>query len=365
MLSEYNTLEQQSLLDSLETLGDIGSSLTSNEVAKFIEVKEVTSLSDFNDALASDEPIVSIQLTEDLSLAKSEKITIPSGKIATVKIDREITCTQTGFDVQNGATLILTGEGTIKTTNKSTSGAIIEATGRTTKVIINGITLDATVEGKQNNFGYGVYLREYSSLDFKSGIIKTAYGSCISTNNTTGGATVINISGGELYSDGSYALYIPSQCTVNITDNAVVQGINARMGKFNIYDNARIIGTTLTEEDYDNIGKEFNTSGCVWLGDTIAVMAGTYTDADGTECIFNIRGNAKVNSNFRSAIGIYEVDTKQTQYVTFNIANPLNIATTDSEFNSITIYDHEYIQEQATAAGKAYNPVAQSVVKVN
>lgn len=310
---------------------------------------------------------VNVEVTSNLDLINGEvkKIIVPEGAVVEVKLDEgvEIACESGAFDVQNGGTLTLTGSGTISTNTKKGQAAV-NASGVDAKVIIDGVTIDSfTKQGKANNNAYGVYLSNDASLDFKSGVIKTAYGSCIGTNNTTGGSTEINISGGELYCDGSYAIYLPAQGTVNITGGKI-QGINARMGKFNISGNAEIIPTTIDAEGSDDIGKEFKTSGCVWLGDTIAVMAGTYTDTDGTDCEFNISGNATVKSDFRSAIGVYAVDTKAAQNVTINVENADKVSTTDTDFDNIKVYDHAYITEAATAAGKAYEPVVDSNISV-
>ena len=376
MILGFDTLDvaNTKALDPETTLKDIGVTLTKQDIidagGKVDDddpvYEEVTSLEDLNDLLSSDEPKIYAEIKSDISLDGNSKIDIAADKEVHIKLDSTINCAKVGFDVADGGKLVISGEGTIVTSNKTTSGSMIQANGSRAEVIVDGITLDAiTVNGKSNNYAYGIYLLNDASLTFKSGIIKTAYGSCISTNNNTGGAIVINIEGGELLSDGSYAIYLPSQATVNIKNDAKVQGINARMGKFNIGDNVEIIPTTITEADYDNIGKEFATSGCVWLGDTIAVMAGTYTDADGTECIFNIKDNAKVTSDFRAAIGIYEVDTNEAQNVTFNIDNVTNITTTSTGFEAIEVYNHDYIAEQAQAAGKTYTPVVQSEVVLN
>lgn len=368
MIINFETLNQVPLVDPITTPKDIETPVIKvdlEEAGAELEVP-ISSLDDLKNLLDSDDDSIFATIDADLEIAKNDKLVIKSGKDVHLKVDSTITCNLTGFDVQDGATLTLSGNGTIQTKNKKTAGAIVEIAGSTSKVIIDGVTLDTiTLNGKANNYSYAIYAREDADVDFVSGTIRTAYGSGISTNGTTGGATTINILGGELYSDGSYAIYLPTQSTINIKNNAKVQGINVRMGVVNIEDSAQIIPTTITEADYDNIGKEFATSGCVWLGDTIAVMAGTYTDVDGTQCIFNIKDNATVKSNFRAAIGIYEVDINQPQDVTFNITNAANITTTAEGFNAIEVYNHDYIAEQAQAAGKTYNPTVQSNVVVN
>jgi len=326
------------------------------------EYQEAASVEDIANILAGEDEKVLIEIKEALNIAKGAPIVIPAGKKAT--IDKDITVAETGFAVANGAELVLKGEGTVKSTNKSTRGAIVEANGKDAKVTIDGVTLDCISEtGKAGNYAFACYLSNDASLDMKSGVIKTAYGSCISTNNTTGGNTLINITGGELYSDGSYAIYLAAQGVCNIKGGKV-QGINARMGHINISGDAEIIPTTITADSYDNIGVEFKTSGCVWLGDTIAVMAGTYSDAEGTDCVINVKGNATVKSDFRAAIGVYCVDLKEAQNVKVMVADKEKVATTDAEFEAIKVYDHAYIEAEATAHGKTYAPDAESTVIV-
>lgn len=361
----YETENSLPLLDDITTLLDAGIQCTKADLEKAGFIKEIESLDDLKDLLDSDEPLVYAKITAPLELAANDAIEVQAGKEVFIELDNKISCVQRGFVVEDGGSLTLSGTGTIETSNKSTKGAIIEAKGKDAIVTVEGVTLDAvTVNGKQNNYAYGIYLSDEASLNFKSGTIKCAYGSCISTNNTTGGATVVNISGGELLCDGSYAIYCPSQVTFNITGGKV-QGINARMGIFNISDDAEIIGTTITDDDYDDIGLNIATSGCIWLGDTIAIVAGTYTDEDGTDCRVTISGNATVHSSYRSAIGIYEVDTNAEQYVQVNVAVPTNVETTAEGYSDIEVYDHEYIAERAAAYSKQYDPTVQSVVEIN
>ena len=331
--------------------------------AEEVVYEEATSVEAVNEILSGDEAEVNVEITEDLTLTSGQSITVEAGKKATVKVDGTIECNMNAFDVKDGGELVLTGDGTVKTTTKSTKAAI-NASGKDAKITVDGVTIDAiTAQGKEGNNAYGIYLSNDASIDFKSGTIKTAYGSCIGTNNTTNGATEINISGGELLCDGSYAIYLPSQATINITGGKV-QGINARMGIINISGNAEIIPTTIDESGYDDIGKEFKTSGCVWLGDTIAVMAGTYTDTDGTDCEINVFGEATVKSNFRSAVGIYAVDTKATQNVSVNVMGVEQVSTTAEGFDNITVSDHDYIADAATAAGKTYSATVDSNISV-
>ena len=202
---------------------------------------------------------------------------------------------------------------------------------------------------------YGIYLKEDSVLNFNGGVIRVGQGCCISSNNTTGGSAAININGGELYSDGGYAIYSPAQEDINI-NGGIVQGINARMGKIKISGDAKIIATTINSSTYDDIGNNITTSGCLWLGDTIALIAGTYEDVDGTNTFVEISKDVTVESNFRAAIGIYAVDTTLSQDVEVYLKSLDQVSTTDESFKAIEVYNHEYIADAAEAAGKEYDP---------
>ena len=317
------------------------------------------------EAVAAGKSSVSIRIAEnmDLRVGSTQTISIPTGMRATVSIPDgvAVTCSDTkGFEVAEGATLVLNGSGSIVKTGKKAQAAVNVENGGT--LIIDGITIDATTQGTEENWAYGVYAKNTSTITFKSGTIKVAGASCIATNNTTGGST-INVYGGELLADGGYAIYAPAQGAVNIY-GGTVQGINARMGAINITGDAKIIPTTLNAEKCIDIGANITTSGSLELGDTIVLVAGSYSDPNGIDIALNIGGNATVESEFRSAIGIYMLDTKAAANVTVDAAVANNIATSDAEFPAIKVYDHAYITERATAAGKTYAPVATSDVTV-
>lgn len=320
---------------------------------------EIATLEDAKAALESAEPEVYIELKEDMAIAGNDYVTIPAGKTATIKVDGTITSEVVGFVVGDGGKLVLTGEGTIATTNTK-SNSIIQANGANASVVIDGVTVKTLNENSQ---AYGVYLLNDASVTMKSGSIKTAYAACISTNNTTGGATNITIKGGEL-SSKVQAMYLPSHCNVTISGGKV-SGICARMGNITIKGDGEVTPVPLTDADADPIGKYFDYSGFAWIGDTINILAGTYTDAAGTDCKVTVAGNGKVTSNYRAAIGVYAIDTKQEQNVTVNISKPANVTTTDTDFDAVTVYDHEYLATEAAKYNKTYSPVADSVIKIN
>ena len=331
---------------------------TSYEEAESVE--EITNIID--EAIASGED-AHIEIKSDMDLTDGNKsITIPEGANVELKVDSTVTCSKNSFNVNNG-TLTLSGEGTIVSDHKAASGVIV-LDGADSVLNLEGVTIDTVSkhEGESDNYAYGVYSKNGATVNFKSGTIKVAGGSCISTNNTTGGCD-INISGGELLSDGSYAVYVPAQGNVHITGGRV-QGINARMGNIVIEGDAVILPTTITAETCDPIGSNITASGSIWVGDTIAILAGTYTDPNGVDTTLEIKGNATVSSNFRSAIGIYSLDTKQKSNVVVNVQNASAVSTTDGDSEAIFVYDHDYLSNAASEAGKTYNPSVTSDITV-
>lgn len=326
---------------------------------KYKEVSTVAAAKEaISAAVAAGQSEVAVRLVDNVELSANDTIEIPAGVKATVCIDQDAvitTANEEAFTVAAGGELTLNGSGTI--VSKITNGkSVVDADGAT--VTIDGITIDCG----DSAFAYAVYGEHDATINIKSGIIKAAT-SAVTTNNTTGGAT-INISGGELYSSTCYAIYNASQSDINIT-GGIVQGINARMGNINISGNAQIIPTILNESNYDKIGEYFATSGVLWLGDTITIVAGTYSDAKGIDVNINIKDNAVVDSEFRSAIGVYCVDTKAAANVNVTVDNGKNVTTSDADANAISVYDHEYITTGATEAKKTYNPVATSSVVIN
>lgn len=326
---------------------------------KYEDVSTVTAAKEAIDAaVAAGQSEVAIRLADNVEMVANDTIEIPAGVKATVCIDQDAVITtsnEEAFKVAAGGELTLNGSGTI--VSKITNGkSVVRADGAT--VTIDGITIDCG----DSKFAYAVYGENDATINIKSGIIKAAT-SAVTTNNTTGGAT-INISGGELYSSTCYAIYNASQSDINIT-GGIVQGINTRMGNINIGGNAQVVATVLNESNYDKIGEYFATSGVLWLGDTITVVAGTYSDAKGIDTSINIKDNAVVDSEFRSAIGVYCVDTKAATNINVTVENGKNVTTSDAEANAISVYDHEYIAAGATEAKKTYNPVATSSVVIN
>ena len=226
-------------------------------------------------ALAEGKNEVSLKIAAnmDMRVGDLKTIEIPAGMDATIAIPENVKVTvseTSAFKVNDGAKLTLAGSGTIVKTSKKAQGAITVDNGG--ELTINGITIDGTTQGFDENWVYGVYAKNSSVINFKSGVIKVGPASCIGTNNTTGGST-INISGGALYAEGGYAIYNASQGTINVT-GGIVQGIQARMGTINISGEAQIIGTTITEDTRDAIGANNKTTGSLYLGDTIALIAG-------------------------------------------------------------------------------------------
>ena len=308
-------------------------------------------------AVAEGKTDLRIDVKNDIDFSADDAVVkIPAGITATIKIPEgtTLTCKTTAIDALAGSNLALSGKGTIKMIGTKVTAAVKAEAGAT--LTINGITIDATTQGTTNNYSYGVYAIDNSVINMVSGVIKVGQGCAISTNNTTGGAK-INIYGGELYSDGCYAIYNAAQSEINIS-GGIVQGISARMGDIKISGDAKIIGTTITESTCDNIGSNIATTGCIWLGDTIALITGTYSGEDSAKTALSITGNATVESSFRAGIGVYMLDTKLATVATVTVDKANAVTTKDAGYDAIKVYDHDYITEAATAAGKTFTPAA-------
>ena len=327
---------------------------TAEEVVDFI-----------NDAIEAGKEI-KVEITKDIDLTSGEVqgFSIPDGAEAEFKLDKGVTlkCTKEGFKLGKNSKATFSGEGTILATTSNSNSAIKVDSGA--ELTLDGITIDGVTgkEGQLDNWVYGVYAINSSVVNFKSGCIKVGGASCISTNNTTGGST-INVSGGELLATNGYAIYMPAQGEVNITGGQV-QGINARMGTINISGNAKILATGINDDNCDSLGSNINTSGSIALGDTITLIAGTYTDPNGVDTVVNISGNATVNSTYHAAIGVYAFDTKQKSIVTVNVEDGSKVSTSDAGYENIVVYDHDYISEAATEAGKTYTPAVDSDITI-
>lgn len=342
----------------VQTVPDYGTVISWDYIAP--NYVAVTTSAEVTELLAGTDPVVYATIDSDIDFT-SGYVSVPEGKELNVTIAEgaTMTCAKAAFVVYDGGSLTLKGGGSIVAT-ESGSNAVLEAIGADAKIIIDGVTVDVTGVG-ENVSNYGVYLQNGASIEVKSGAIKVSAAHCIATNNTTGGGN-ITIRGGELYSE-SYALYIPSQSTVEIT-GGIVQGIEARMGRILIHGDAEIINTEQTAENYENIGYYVDRNGSISVGDTITILAGAYSDTSGTDCYVRVYEDATVASEFKAAIGVYKLDTKEAQNVTVSVANKANVTTTDN-ISAIKVYDHDYILEQATEQGKTYSPVADSSVTVS
>lgn len=329
-----------------------------NKGGNKMSIVNVSTALELKDALAN---------VEATNIVVTNSIDITSGDIKQFVVSRDVTITLnegveikgvSGIINQTIGTLTLNGKGTIATTTKYTNAAVYTADGGSV-LNIDGITIDTIKYGGNDaNYCYGVYAKNGAEVNFNSGKIIVSQGSALSTNNTTGGAT-FNITGGELLADRAYAIYFPAQGIINIS-GGTVQGVQMRMGQLFVSGDAKIIATTITAESCDEIGANITTSGCIWLGDTICVLSGTYSDPKGTNTEITITGDATVtSSDFKPAIGAYLLDTKQADEVTIGIAHPENITNANPGTQAVKIYGHAEIAEAAAAAGKPFTPVAE------
>lgn len=208
-----------------------------------------------------------------------------------------------------------------------------------------------------DHIAYGVYLKgnkstdheNMTTLNFESGSITTRDCSCVATNGMDEPGSQINIKGGKLLNENSYAIYMPASGEMNISGGEV-QAINMRRGTLNI-SGGKISKVNYTKEEADKIWDYITYAGLIWLGDTVAILSGSngYIKEEGEEIIIRKTGGS-VEKSFGTdePFTVYCLDTS-----TFNqVVKFEGVARED-----IKIVTHEDIIEH-----KSYTPKSQTTV---
>ena len=221
-------------------------------------------------------------------------------------------------------------------------------------VTIKNVDLECIkAEGQDSNM-YGIYCAENSVVNFESGKIHTSDSACISTNGNDKPGCTINVKGGELSNDNSYAIYMPAFGEINIS-GGTTQAINMRRGTLNLT-GGKISKVAYSKEDADKIEDYPTYSGLVWLGDTVAILSGSngYIKEDNEEIVINVSGGT-VEKSFGTdePFTVYCLDT-----ATFNQA----VKFTGVAKEDIKIVSHEEIKEKTK---KSYTPKSQTTVFVD
>ena len=213
-----------------------------------------------------------------------------------------------------------------------------------------------------NHVAYGVYLKGNNSedesnmttLNMLSGSITTRDCSCVTTNGMDEPGSKVNVKGGKLLNENSYAIYMPASGEMNISGGEV-QGINMRRGKLNI-SGGKISKVKYTKEEADKIKAYPTYSGLIWLGDTVAILSGSngYIKSDGEEIIINkIGGTVEKSFGTDEPFTVYCLDTSEfNQVVKF-----IGVSRED-----IKIVTQEEIKAETS---KPYTPMSRTTIFVD
>ena len=241
-----------------------------------------------------------------------------------------------------------------KITAKGQSTSYVVDVKKNSSVTIKNVDLECIKAKGQKANMYGIYCAENSVVNFESGKIHTSDSACISTNGNDKPGCTINIKGGELTNDNSYAIYMPAFGEINIS-GGTTQAINMRRGTLNVT-GGKISKVAYTKEEADKIENYPTYSGLVWLGDTVAILSGSngYIKEEGEEIIINVSGGTVEKSFGTDApFTVYCLDT-----ATFNqVVKFTGVAKED-----IKIVSHEEIKEKTK---ESYTPKSQTTVFVD
>ena len=341
---------------------------TWDKIIKFTEIPHANvsgvGLGAVSALLATDEPEVSVVFDDDVVVpdrddGKITAVIVPEGKTLNVDLNGKTLDVAAYAFYSTGGTIVIddsTGNGVIKTRSHKTYGALYSKNG---KIIINGGKIDCRTETDDDpndpNYMYGIVASGSAVVEMNGGEVITSAASCASiTNGTAEGVGATFVFGGDskLTAEKIYAIYLADNKTVLVKDNAVVEGICARMGHIIVQDNA-VIHNNLTEDMLDDFGGYLANYNGVWAErDAILIMAGMYSSNTGTnEVVVDIKDNGKVIADIGNGIAVAKVSSKYDQNVDVVVANTNNITVPD-EYYKIRVYEFEECAEIAAASGK-------------
>ena len=163
------------------------------------------------------------------------------------------------IDVTNGGKLTLTGNGTIRSTNKGTHKCLIDVT-KGSKFVMESGSIKDSFEDPLNNGSFAVGVWDGSTFTMNGGEIEAGW-YCAATNGTTDGANaVLNINNGKLVSTMDYAIYAPAiNGVVNVTGGTIEGAAGAialNRGTLNV------TGGTLISTNTGDTGSKYNDGTC-------------------------------------------------------------------------------------------------------
>ena len=372
-LSEYVKKEDIQVATSVQIQDIIDSIFRGSDLNPDPEVVDVV--------LASNESLVEIarafndpEVTE-VNAKLTEDITIPvraDGKISTTMISegQTVNLDLNGHDIScvayalygNGATINITGEGTIKTSIQDKTYPAIYVNGGELNVGPDVVidTRDFEVEEGHNNWTYGCVSASDGVINVE-GTIHTGAASTVSICNGTsaGEGASFYISGdAHLITDTCAAIYLADNKNLIIEDNAIVDGgIVARMGNIVIKDNAQIKNELTFQDD---IATFINSSGVAALPAAITLCVSCYgTNAGDNDCDLTIQDNATVSSTNGEAIAVWKFDTLYDQVVNVTVEDSSKLSAKEGS-ELVKVYEHDELAAIVEAAGKTMKPKAKN-----
>ena len=323
-------------------------------------VKTATEIS--NAIKESVDAVVEVKLGADIYVAPREdgKISttlVPAGK--TLKVDlngHEYRCQAYAF-YSTGGTIVIKdskGTGSIVTELVDKTYSIIQNNGG--KVVLESGTLKAgaVVEEGHHDYMYGIVNASGGVIEVNGGVISTVEAAALSINNGDGRGDFYVRGNAVVKASAAPAIYQTSMDIVEISGNAkVLGGILARMGTYNIKDNAQVINNLATVE---NFGEVATFSGCFSSNYGFLAMTGCYKyngSGDlGNDLTVNVSGNALVKSVNGEAFAVGMLDNNYDQKAVCTIAADKNLEGTDDGIHSVKVMTYDDIKEIVEAAGK-------------
>lgn len=293
----------------------------------------------------NDDTITKAKITIKDDIVATSAMTIPTGKSIEVNLDgKTIKSSNNVFNVNPGATLTISGGGTIGTTNHNKNAVVVD----NGVLNLENTTIDNSTDtdNTDHNYAYGIYVKEDGIVNIKDATIHTIEASAISSNNTTG-IGEINISGNSMITtDGCAAIYLANSDTLTISDNAMVSSIFARMGTIKLKGNAKVINSGGTEvAPYFNIGALAAKSGVEKIPQAILAEIGMY---NGNNTKFRLIADEGVTISAKDgeALAIGKVDTLAATDALVELGSSVNFR----------VYSHDDLATLAREAGKTLRP---------
>ena len=330
------------------------------------DVTSSTSLYAITEALnaAAEGETVYAQLQTDVTVPAREdgRITttmVNAGKSLNVDLaGHNINCQAYAFYVNGGELVISdsTNGGKIECTyaGKAYPAVFVSADGVCT---MEGGTIDTTKvvpSEDKPNWLYGVACSGNGIFNMTGGemVIGGAAGISITNGTATGEGAKFTIGGdAKITSVGCAAVYLADNKSVDITDNAVINGgMVLRMGDITVSGNA-VVNSHTDPEIPAPLGSQIMLSGVDAPEAAILNLTGIYGSSLGNDLNVVVKDNAKVIGHLGTAIETCTINTKYDQKVVIDVTDSSKV--TAAEGNEIWhVYDHDGCAELVAEVGK-------------